>query len=84
MDRMTDDGWGNLDDNLRRVEEQEEGIFAEIKRHSEDTIIGSEMTNNQEMCIRDRFCIAHIQILMIVSNFDNTVCQYKCFKILYT
>ena len=26
VDRMTDEEWGNLDDNLRRVEEQEEYI----------------------------------------------------------
>ena len=36
MNRMTDDEWGNLDDNLRRMEEHEEGIFTEIKKHSED------------------------------------------------
>ena len=29
------------------MEEQEEGIFAEIKKDSDDTIIGSEMTNNK-------------------------------------
>ena len=29
------------------MEEQEEGIFAEIKKHSDDTIIGCEMTNNK-------------------------------------
>ena len=38
--KMTDDEWCKLDDNLRRMEEQEEGIFAEIKKHSDDTIIG--------------------------------------------
>ena len=36
VDKMTDEEWGNLDDNLRRMEEQEEGIFTEIKKHSED------------------------------------------------
>ena len=36
VDKMTDEEWGNLDDNLTRMEEQEEGIFAEIKKHSED------------------------------------------------
>ena len=37
---MSDEEWGKLDDNLTRMEEQEEGIFAEIKKHS-------EMTNNK-------------------------------------
>ena len=37
---MTDEEWGKLDDNLTWMEEQEEGIFAEIKKHS-------EMTNNK-------------------------------------
>ena len=41
---MTDEEWGILDDNLTRMEEQEEGIFAEIKKHSDD--IGSKMTNS--------------------------------------
>ena len=34
---MTDEEWGNLDDRLTRMEEQEEGIFAEINKHSEMT-----------------------------------------------
>ena len=34
---MTDEEWGNLDDRLTRMEEQEEGIFAEINKHSEVT-----------------------------------------------
>ena len=32
---MTHEEWGNLDDRLTRMEEQEEGIFAEINKHSE-------------------------------------------------
>ena len=42
---MTDEEWGNLDNNLTRMEEQEEGIFAEIKKHSDD--IDSKMTNDK-------------------------------------
>ena len=34
---MTDEEWGNLDDRLTRMEEQEEGIFVEINKHSEMT-----------------------------------------------
>ena len=45
VDKMTDEEWGNLEDNFRQMEEQEEGIFAEIKKHSDDT--GSKMTNNK-------------------------------------
>ena len=56
VDRMTDDEWGNLDDNLRRMEEQEEGIFAEIKKHSEDTIVGSEMINNKGKIVEEELC----------------------------
>ena len=36
--RMTDDEWRRLDDNLRQMEEQEMGIFAEMKKHSEGTM----------------------------------------------
>ena len=32
---MTDEEWSNLDDRLTRMEEQEEGIFAEVNKHSE-------------------------------------------------
>ena len=32
VDKMTDEEWGNLDDNLTQMEEQEEGIFVEIKK----------------------------------------------------
>ena len=44
---MTDEEWGNLDDRLTRMEEQEEGIFAEIRKHSDDISIGSKMTNDK-------------------------------------
>ena len=37
MGEMTDEEWGNLDDRLTRMEVQEEGIFAEINKHSEMT-----------------------------------------------
>ena len=49
VDKMTDEEWGNLDDNLTRMEEQEEGIFAEIKKHSDD--IGSQMTNDKSKIV---------------------------------
>ena len=45
VDKIRDEEWGNLDDNFRQMEEQEDGIFAEIKKHSDD--IGSKMTNNK-------------------------------------
>ena len=35
---MMDDEWQKLNDNLRRMKEQEEGMFAEIKKDSDDTI----------------------------------------------
>ena len=31
---IRDREWGNLDDRLTRMEEQEEGIFGEINKHS--------------------------------------------------
>ena len=34
---MTDEEWGKLDSRLTQMEEQEEGIFAEINKHSETT-----------------------------------------------
>ena len=34
---MTNEEWGDLDDRLTRMEEQEEGIFAEMNKHSEMT-----------------------------------------------
>ena len=45
VNKITDEEWGILDDNLTWMEEQEEGIFAEIKKHSDD--IGSKITNNK-------------------------------------
>ena len=42
---MTDEEWGMLHDSLTQMEEQEEGIFAEIKKHSDD--IDSEVTSNK-------------------------------------
>ena len=57
--KMTDDEWCILDDNLRRMEEQEQAIFAEIKKHSDDTIIGSEMTNNKGKIVEDVYKRQH-------------------------
>ena len=37
VSEMTDEEWSNLDDRLTQMEEQEEGIFAEINKHSEMT-----------------------------------------------
>ena len=49
---MTDEEWGNLDNNLTRMEEQEEGIFAKIRKHSDDISIGSKMTNDKgKICL---------------------------------
>ena len=49
---MTDEEWGNLDDRLTRMEEQEEGIFAEIKKHSDD--IGSEAVSYTHLDVYKR------------------------------
>ena len=73
---MTDEEWGNLDNRLTRMEEQEEGIFAEINKHSEMpndkgkiveiTVVENKTENRPnandsvEMCIRDRVMIHYI------------------------
>ena len=63
VDKMTDEEWGNLDTNLTRMEEQEEGIFAEIKKHSEDKdkiveVIGVEnKTGNRPFLLYTSRCV---------------------------
>ena len=64
VNKMIDKEWGNLDNNLTRMEEQEEGIFTEIKKHSEDKGKIVEMTGVENKTVNrpndDDLSLIHI------------------------